>query len=83
MTIDPAMLLVLKAWRHETEFCWHQRLNLCKPGEPRALVLVLSVGLAGVPQAGSGCGDRQFGTHAIRHSHRSWLDTEATAIAVQ
>jgi hypothetical protein len=35
------------------------------------------------PQAGSGCGDRQLGTHAIRHSYRSWLDTEATAIAVQ
>ena len=83
MTIDPAMLAVLKAWRQETEFAGEGDWVFASPLKlgrlPWSYPWVWRVFSKAARDAGIG----SLGTHTMRHSYRSWLDAVGTPIAVQ
>jgi integrase len=39
--------------------------------------------VARVPEGGKQSGYRQLGTHSLRHTYRSWLDSVGTPVGVQ
>ena len=83
MTIDPAMLAVLKTWRQETEFADNSDWIFASPVQlgrlPWSYPWVWRVFSKAARDAGIG----SLGTHTMRHSYRSWLDAVGTPIAVQ
>ena len=83
MRIDPAMLMVLKAWRQETQFAddgdWLFASPLKLGRLPWSYPWVWRVFTKAARDAGIG----SLGTHTMRHSYRSWLDAVGTPIAVQ
>ncbi|HEY6184111.1 MAG TPA: site-specific integrase [Terriglobales bacterium] len=83
MSIDAAMLEVLKTWRQNSQF-----------SSDNDWIFASTVKLGRLPvsypwvwlmfrQAATRAGIGHLGTHALRHSYRSWLDSVGTPIAVQ
>jgi len=83
MNIDPAMLVVLKTWRQETQFSADSDWVFASPVKlgrlPWSYPWVWRVFTKAARDAGIG----SLGTHTMRHSYRSWLDAVGTPIAVQ
>ena len=83
MSIDPAMLMVLKTWQHETQFAGDDDWVFASPLRlgrlPWSYPWVWRVFTKAARDAGIG----HLGTHTMRHSYRSWLDAVGTPIAVQ
>jgi integrase len=83
MAIAPELLEVLKLWHSLTQF-----------SEPTDWIFASTVKLGRLPisychyerqlqAAGNRTGIGKLGTHAMRHTYRSWLDAVGTPIAVQ
>jgi integrase len=83
MSIDSAMLVVLKTWRQETQFSadgdWVFASPLKLGRLPWSYPWVWRVFTKAARDAGIG----SLGTHTMRHSYRSWLDAVGTPMAVQ
>jgi integrase len=83
MSIDPAMLAVLKAWRQETKFAGDGDWIFASPLKlgrlPWSYPWVWRVFTEAAKDAGLG----SFGTHTMRHTYRSWLSAVGTAMEVQ
>jgi hypothetical protein len=59
-SLDPAMLVVLKAWRQESRFAENSDWVFASNPEDRPTALVLSVGLDCFHKGSKGCGHRHF-----------------------
>ena len=83
MSIDPAMLAVLRVWRQETQFAGDDDWVFASPLKlgrlPWSYPWVWRVFTKAARDAGIG----SLGTHTMRHSYRSWLDAVGTPMAVQ
>jgi len=83
MSIDPAMLMVLKAWRQETQFAGDGDWVFASPLKLGRLPWSYPWVWRVFTKAGRDAGIGSLGTHTMRHSYRSWLDAVGTPIAVQ
>jgi integrase len=83
MAIDPAMLSVFRSWRQATQFADATDWIFASPVKlgrlPWSYPRVLQVFYSASETAGVG----KLGTHTMRHTYRSWLDSVGTSIAVQ
>lgn len=83
MTIDRDILAVLKAWKQETQFSANEDWIFASPvqlgRQPWSYDQIWRV----YQKAGKASGIGGLGTHALRHTFRSWLDAVGTPIAVQ
>jgi integrase len=83
MSIDAAMLGVLKAWRQETQFAavsdWIFASPVALGRLPWSYPHVLRV----FTHAGKDAGIGKLSPHTLRHTYRAWLDAVGTPIAVQ
>ena len=83
MSIDAAMLEVLKTWRQNTQFSSDEDWTFASPAKLGRLPVSYPWVWLMFQQAGSKAGIGKLGTHSLRHSYRSWLDAVGTPIAVQ
>ena len=83
MSIDAAMLEVLKTWRQNTQFSSDEDWTFASPVKLGRLPVSYPWVWLMFQQAGSKAGIGKLGTHSLRHSYRSWLDAVGTPIAVQ
>ncbi|MGA2648752.1 MAG: tyrosine-type recombinase/integrase [Candidatus Sulfotelmatobacter sp.] len=83
MAIDSAILDVLNAQRHETQFAANSDWIFASPLQlgrlPWSYPRIWRVFQHAAADAGIG----KLGTHTLRHSYRSWLDAVGPPIAVQ
>ncbi len=83
MSIDAAMLEVLKAWRQNTQFSAKEDWVFGSAAQLGRLPVSYPWVLRSFKTAGTKAGIGGLATHSLRHSYRSWLDAVGTAIAVQ
>ena len=83
MSIDAEILEVLKAWRQTTQFSLDEDWMFASPVQLGRLPVSYPWVWQMFQKAGVKSGIGRLGTHALRHSYRSWLDAVGTAIAVQ
>ena len=83
MSIDAEMLALLRAWRQETEFASEDDWIFASPVKLGRLPVSYPWVWQMFQKAGIKAGIGKLGTHALRHSYRSWLDAVGTQIAVQ
>jgi integrase len=83
MTLDSAMLDLLKHWKQATQFSGNEHWIFASPvklgRQPWSYDQVQRMFLRAAEQAGIG----RLGTHSMRHTYRSWLDATGTSVAVQ
>src|ERR1700704_1820201 len=83
MSIDAAMLEVLKTWRQNTQFSSDEDWTFASSVKLGRLPVSYPWVWLMFQQAGSKAGIGKLGTHSLCHSYRSWLDAVGTPIAVQ
>jgi integrase len=74
MSIDPQMLRVLKAWRHNTRFSSEEDWMFASPPQVGRLPVSYPWVWQMFQKAAAKAGIGKLGTHSLRHSYRSWLD---------
>jgi len=83
MVMDPELLEALKNWKQTTQF-----------SEPEDWIFASPVQLGSLPwsydqiwrmyqKAAAKAGTGGLGTHSLRHTYRSWLDSVGTPVGVQ
>jgi integrase len=77
------MLALLKAWRQETQFASESDWIFASPVQLGRLPVSYPWVWQMFQKAGMKAEIGKLGTHALRHSYRSWLDAVGTQIAVQ
>ncbi len=81
--IDSEMLHILKSWKQRSEFSGHHDWIFASPVQlgrlPWSYDQIWRVYQKAAEKASIG----RLGTHALRHTYRSWLDAVGTPIAVQ
>jgi integrase len=83
MSLDTVILEVLHAWRQTTEFSFDEDWMFASPVQLGRLPISYPWVWRRFQQASTKSGIGKLGTHALRHSYRSWLDAVGTGIAVQ
>jgi len=83
MSIDAALLEVLKTWRQNSQFSSDEDWMFASPVKLGRLPVSYPWVWLMFQQAASTAGIGKLGTHSLRHSYRSWLDAVGTPIAVQ
>src|SRR5258708_36083745 len=83
MSVDSEILEVLKTWKQTTEFSADEDWMFASPVQLGRLPVSYPWVWKMFQKAGCRSGIGKLGTHALRHSYRSWLDAVGTAIAVQ
>jgi integrase len=82
-SIDPEMLAVLKVWRQTSQFTEENDWIFASPirigRQPISYPWVWKCFQTAAGKAAIG----KLGTHALRHTYRSWLDAVGTGIAIQ
>ena len=77
------MLDVLKTWKQATQFSAPEDWVFASPAQlgrlPYSYPQVMKVFRKAAKAAGIG----QLGTHSLRHTYRTWLDSTGTSIGVQ
>ena len=81
--IDAELLEVLKAWKQTTEFAAEEDWIFASPTKLGRLPLSYPGFWRKLQDAAQKAGIGSLGTHALRHTYRSWLDALGTPIAVQ
>jgi integrase len=83
MSIDAELLAVLKAWKQNTPFPAEDDWVFASPVKigrlPYSYTGVLHVFQKAAARAGIGT----LGTHSMRHTFRTWLDSVGTSVGVQ
>ena len=83
ISIDPVILEALHVWRQATEFSSDEDWMFGSPVQLGRLPISYPWVWRRFQQASTKSGIGKLGTHALRHSYRSWLDAVGTGIAVQ
>ena len=83
MSIDPELLVILKAWKQNSQFSAEDDWIFASPVKLGRLPWSYPYILRLFHRAGKNAGIGQLATHTLRHSYRSWLDAVGTPIAVQ
>jgi len=83
MSIDGEMLAVLRAWKQATQFPSEVEWMFASPIQLGRLPISYPWVWRCFQAAAQRARIRQFGTHSLRHTYRSWLDAVGTPIAVQ
>jgi len=83
MTIAPELLAVFTAWRQATQFSAVTDWVFASPAKIGRLPISYPWFWRQLHEAADRAGIGQIGSHAFRHTYRSWLDAVGTPIAVQ
>jgi len=83
LAIDAELLEVLKTWKQKTQFPSDVDWIFASPSQLGRFPLSYPHVWVKFQRAASRAGIGGLGTHAMRHSYRSWLDAVGTPIAVQ
>jgi integrase len=83
LTIDRDILAVLKAWKQATQFSASDDWMFASPVQLGRLPWSYHQIWRVYQKAATAAGIGGFGTHALRHTFRSWLDAVGTTVAVQ
>jgi integrase len=83
LTIDRDILAVLKAWKQATQFSASDDWMFASPAQLGRLPWSYDQIWRVYQKAAKAAGIGGFGTHALRHTFRSWLDAVGTTVAVQ
>lgn len=81
--LDPELLQVLQAWKQATEFREAEDWIFASPTKIGRLPVSYTAYKEALQAASAGLGIGRIGTHSLRHTYRSWLEAENTAITVQ
>jgi len=76
------LLELLKLWKQRPSFPL-KRIGFSLPGAAWQIAVVIPRVWSAFQKAASDAGIGKLGTHAMRHSYRSWLDAVGTPVAVQ
>jgi integrase len=83
LTIDRDILVVLKTWKQTTQFSTNEDWIFASPVQLGRLPWSYDQIWRVYQKAAKAAGIGGFGTHALRHTFRSWLDAVGTGLAVQ
>jgi integrase len=83
LAIDKELLDVLKLWKQQTEFSSEEDWIFASPLKLGRLPYSYTGFWRELERAARVAGIGHLGTHAFRHTYRSWLDAVGTPIAVQ
>jgi integrase len=83
MTIDASMAEVLKRWKQTSQFSAVEDWMFASPAKLGRQPWSYDQVLRSFVNAGTDAGIGKLGTHSMRHTYRSWLDSVGTPIAVQ
>ena len=83
ISIDNSLLEVLKLWKAQSQFNTQEDWIFASPVQLGALPWSYPWVWRVFQQAAAAAGVGKLGTHSMRHSYRSWLDSVGTPIAVQ
>lgn len=83
LTIAKELLAVLKAWKQTTQFPGNEDWIFASPLKLGRLPYSYTGFWRELERAAKQAGIGHLGTHAFRHTYRSWLDAVGTPIAVQ
>jgi integrase len=83
LSIDNEVLEVLKVWKQQTQFSAQDDWMFASPIKLGRQPWSYDEVLRSFQKAGRDTGIGWLGTHSMRHSYRSWLDSVGTGIAVQ
>jgi integrase len=83
MVLDPQLFSVLSKWKQTTEFREEGDWVFASPVKLGRLPISYTGYKRILQRAATAAGIGRIGTHAFRHTYRSWLDAVGTAITVQ
>lgn len=83
MSIDTSLLEVLKMWRQTTQFSQPEDWIFASPTKLARLPWSYDQVWRMYQKAAAAAGIGQLGTHSLRHTYRSWLDSVGTTVGVQ
>lgn len=83
MSIDTSLLEVLKMWRQTTQFSQPEDWIFASPTKLARLPWSYDRVWRMYQKAAAAAGIGQLGTHSLRHTYRSWLDSVGTPVSVQ
>jgi integrase len=83
LNVDKELLDVLKLWRQKTQFSTDEDWLFASPVKLGRLPYSYTGFWRELDRAATVAGIGHVGTHAFRHTYRSWLDAVGTSIAVQ
>jgi len=83
MPVDAELLAIFKIWKETTQFAAENDWMFASPVKLGRQPLSYPHVWVRFQAASGAAGIRQFGTHSLRHTYRSWLDAVGTGIAVQ
>jgi integrase len=83
MTLDQELLAILGTWKQTSEFQDDEDWIFASPVKLGRLPYSYTGYWRELQRAGAVSGIGALGTHAFRHTYRSWLDAVGTPIAVQ
>ncbi len=83
MNLDQELRTTLRAWKQSTQFSAEEDWLFASPLKLGRLPYSYTGFWRELQRAGEAAGIGHLGTHAFRHTYRSWLDAVGTAIAVQ
>jgi integrase len=83
LSIDTGLLEALKLWKQKTQFGSEDDWVFASPSKLGRLPYSYTGFWRELERAAQAAGIGHLGTHAFRHTYRSWLDAVGTPIAVQ
>lgn len=83
LAIDKELLELLKLWKQTTQFSGDEDWVFASPLKIGRLPYSYTGFWRELERAATAAGIGHLGTHAFRHTYRSWLDAVGTPIAVQ
>lgn len=83
MLLAPEIVAMLKVWKSETQFSSNTDWLFASPTQLGRLPWSYPRTWRVFQDAAVAAGLGPFGTHSLRHTYRSWLDTTGSSVAVQ
>jgi len=83
LAIDRDLLEVIRVWKQTTQFSAEEDWIFASPLKLGRLPYSYTGFWRELERASKGAGIGHLGTHAFRHTYRSWLDAVGTPVAVQ
>jgi integrase len=83
MTLDQELMAVLRSWKQTSQFSAEEDWTFASPWKLGRLPCSYTGFWRELQRAAAESGVGPLGTHAFRHTYRSWLDAVGTPIAVQ
>jgi integrase len=83
LVIDRELLAVLQAWKQTSEFSGNDDWMFASPVQLGRLPWSYDQVWRAYQKAAKAAGIGGLGTHSLRHTYRSWLDSVGTPVGVQ